>query len=131
MFEKEWLPYALSIGISYNDFWHMNPRRIKAFEEAHKLKAKMQDEQMWLMGIYIQSAVSVAVEHNLAGRKATSKYIEKPFLQNEIFTKNKELTEYEKQKAVDKFFAKENARRLNWKRNKKKLQQETEQSSGG
>ena len=58
---------------------------------------------MWF-GTYGLSAVSVAVEHCLAGRKAKSKYIEKPVL-SEIQEKNsnKILTEDEKQAQLDKF----------------------------
>lgn len=44
------------------------------------MEQKRKDEEMWRMGLYVQSAVSTAVEHNLAGRKAKSKYIEKPLL---------------------------------------------------
>ena len=47
-----------------------------------KLKMRMQDEQMWMLGMYVQSAVSVAIEHNLAGKKAKSKYFDKPIMQN-------------------------------------------------
>lgn len=59
---------------------------------------------MWF-GTYGLSAVSVAVEHCLAGRKAKSKYIEKPVLaemqkKNDM---NRELTEEEKQAQLDKF----------------------------
>jgi hypothetical protein len=59
---------------------------------------------MWF-GTYGLSAVSVAVEHCLAGRKAKSKYIEKPVLaemqkKNDM---NRELTEDEKQAQLDKF----------------------------
>ena len=58
---------------------------------------------MWF-GTYGLSAVSVAVEHCFAGRKAKSKYIEKPVL-SEIQERktNKELTEDEKQAQLDKF----------------------------
>lgn len=58
---------------------------------------------MWF-GTYGLSAVSVAVEHCLAGRKAKSKYIDKPVL-SEIQERktNKELTEEEKQAQLDKF----------------------------
>ena len=34
------------------------------------------------MGVYVQSAVSVAIERNLAGKKAKSKYLEKPIMQD-------------------------------------------------
>lgn len=37
---------------------------------------------MWFMGVYVQSAVSVAIERNLAGKKAKSKYLEKPIMQD-------------------------------------------------
>lgn len=58
---------------------------------------------MWF-GTYGLSAVSVAVEHCLAGRKAKSKYIEKPVLAETQERKtNKELTEEEKQAQLDKF----------------------------
>ena len=46
--------------------------------EAQKLRKKMEDTNNWELGIYIQSAVATAVEHNLAGYKARSKYIEEP-----------------------------------------------------
>ena len=36
---------------------------------------------MWFMGQYVYSAVSTAVEHNLAGRKAKSEYLKKPAMQ--------------------------------------------------
>lgn len=53
------------------------------------MKTKIEDEKMWIMGQYTLSAVSVAVEHCLAGRKAKSKYIDKPILQN-VLEKTKE-----------------------------------------
>lgn len=51
---------------------------------------------MWRMGLYVQSAVSTAVEHNLAGKKAKSEYIKKPFLhedKEEIINGYKESNE--------------------------------------
>lgn len=102
----------------------MTPKELGYCVKGERIKQKTKDEEMWRMGIYVQAAVSVAVERNLAGRKATSKYIEKPMMQ--FCEEQKPLTEEEKQKAVDLFFAKENARRINWKRNKAR----TEQSGG-
>lgn len=61
----------------------MNPHIIQSLMEGHRLRLRMQDEQMWLMGMYIQSAVATAVEHNLYGHKAHSRYMEKPLLQQE------------------------------------------------
>lgn len=60
---------------------------------------------MWF-GTYGLSAVSVAVEHCLFGRKAKSKYVEKPILskiQEKTTKENTELTEEEKQAKLDMF----------------------------
>lgn len=96
MVENEWLPQALTLGISYNDFWHMNPRIIKIHLKAQKIKEQMIDEKLWRMGLYVESAVATAVEHNLAGRKAKSQYVKKPFLQEAQISEKKELTEERK-----------------------------------
>lgn len=58
---------------------------------------------MWRMGLYVQSAVSVAVEHNLAGKKARSKYIEEPLLSKgleNIGLTEEEIQEKEIKKAI-------------------------------
>lgn len=89
MFENEWLPYAISIGISYKDFWNMNPRIIKAISKGYKEKMDDIDYLMWMMGSYVKSAVFVAVDHVLNGPKAKSKYIEKPFSKNEDDSENR------------------------------------------
>lgn len=109
MYEKEWLPHALAIGISYNDFWNMNPHIIKLIGIGYKNKIQTMDNLMWTwFGNYALSAVSVAVEHNLAGKKAKSKYIEKPvleMLEEEEYKRKQDrkeykgMTEEEKQKA--------------------------------
>ncbi len=80
------LPNALAIGVPYDTFWHLTPKKLKCFYKAYEIKRRLQDEQMWFMGQYVLSAVSMAVEHNLHGRKARSKYIEKPILQTEQHT---------------------------------------------
>lgn len=57
----------------------------------------------------------------LSGKKSSAKYFKEPMLK---YTRmQRELTEEEKQREVDKFFAEEDARRMNWKRNKKRNNQ--------
>ena len=50
-------------------------KKLNAFCKAFELKQKMLDEKMWIMGVYVQCAVSTAVEHNLAGKKAKCGYV--------------------------------------------------------
>ena len=114
-------------GITWEQFWGMNPRIIKLISKGHENKIKKRDEEAWRMGIYNQSAVSVAVEHCLAGRKAQSKYIEKPFLmQAEINQKAEaeQLTEAEKQKQVELLFMRLQVQAHNFKQEQKKKQKE-------
>lgn len=74
----------------------MNPNIIKLLLKGHEEKIKEQDYMAWLSNQYTLSAVSVAVEHCLAGRKAKSKYIKKPFLQD--ISEYKEHNEYKESK---------------------------------
>lgn len=70
----------------------------------------MRDEEMWLWwGNYGLSAVSTAVEHNLHGRKAKSKYISEPIMKKAVenqIQEKKLLTEEEKKKQTETLFAK-------------------------
>lgn len=76
---------------------------------------------MWNMGRYVQQAVGVAVEHNLAGKKAKSEYFEKPLSQLNKEQKEQEnnLTEEEKMKQVEMFFAGLQIKKANFDLDKK------------
>lgn len=56
------------------------PKELEPFENAYIKKIKEKDYFAWLFNQYTLSAVSVAVEHCLAGNKAKSEYIKKPML---------------------------------------------------
>lgn len=60
---------------------HSTPKVLKEYDFAYDLTRKRRDEEMWFMGQYVYSAVSTAIEHNLAGRKAKSEYLKKPVMQ--------------------------------------------------
>lgn len=65
------------------------PKELEPYDIAHKKQLEEQDllQHLW-WGSYGLSAVSVAVEHCLAGKKAKSKYIEKPTLFKEEVAEN-------------------------------------------
>lgn len=67
------------------------PADLEPYAKAHRLQLQEQDNQLYMMGIYALSAVSVAIERNLAGKKAKSEYIKEPVL-SKIF-ENEGLTE--------------------------------------
>lgn len=106
----------MAIGVSYERFMDSCPKELEPFVEAEKLRLKRQDEDMWVMGIYVQSAVRVAVEHCLAGRKACSKYIDKP-LKEQVFEEQK-LSEEKLQKQRELFVTKLMLMKTNYDLNK-------------
>lgn len=96
------------MGVSWKEFWGMNPHIIKLLMKGHEEKIKEQDYLAWLFGQYTLSSTIVAVEKCFAGRKAKSKYIEKPILseieQKQEKTNSAKLTEEEKKKQTEKLF---------------------------
>lgn len=74
---------------------------------------------MWRMGMYVMSAVTVAVDRCLGGKKSKAEYIEKPLLDELDVTidkreQNRELTEEEKQRLIDEFVLKRKLEKANW-----------------
>ena len=43
LFENEWFPKTNAIGISWDEFWHMNPDIINLMIKGHQEKIKQQD----------------------------------------------------------------------------------------
>ena len=109
MFENEWFPKANSMGVSWQEFWGMNPRIIKLLVKGHeeKIKERMkeQDYLAWILGQYFASALDATVCNAFLWRKKGEKahqYVDKPVLQNIEQKKEKidntPLTEEEKKK---------------------------------
>lgn len=119
MFENEWFPVANSIGVSWHDFWGMNPHIINLLIKGHREKLKEIDYMNWISNQYTMSAVMVAVERNLAGRKARGKYIKEPIM-SQMEEESKEISEKELQKKRELFVAKLLAMQANWEIENKK-----------
>lgn len=99
------MPFYLAIGVEYDRVMDSSPTELKPFVTAHELKTKNRDEELWRMGIYVENAVAVAVDHCLNGRKANSKYMEKPLLVEAAERKRIEnLTQEEKTEYVKMLF---------------------------
>lgn len=53
----EQLPYYLSIGMSWDEYWHDDPSKAKYYRQADKLRRKRKNEELWLQGMYIYEAI--------------------------------------------------------------------------
>lgn len=101
----------------------MNPHIIKCLYKGYEERVKQEDYLQYIWwGNYGLSAVSVAVEHRLAGKKAKSKYIEKPIL-SKIEQKKEQgklMTEEEKKKQTEQLFMRLRIMGANFNLNKEK-----------
>lgn len=95
-----------------------SPADMNPYIKAHNAELKEKDYLAWLSNQYTLSAVLVAVEHNLYGRKSKSNYIKKPLLQ-ELEEKNKPISENELQKQRELFVAKLQVLKTNFELNHK------------
>lgn len=57
----EWLPFAISMGVSEKEFWELGPRGLEPYIKAYQLREKQRLEhanvQGWLIGIYVTHAI--------------------------------------------------------------------------
>ncbi len=74
------MPNALSIGVPYETFWHLNPKKLEPFYEADRKKkdyeAKVRDQQAWLNGMYVAQAIGAAFSKS-------NRYPERPLSEEE------------------------------------------------
>lgn len=80
MIYEDILPYFLNMGVPYDFFMESCPKKLKPFEIAYKAKIRQIDQLAHVFGMYVESAVQVAVERNLYGKKSKNQYIKEPIL---------------------------------------------------
>jgi hypothetical protein len=102
LFENEWFPKAKALGISWDEFWRMNPRIIKLHIRAHEEWLKEQDYLMWIQGRYVHDAFMVGLAH-FASSHSNAEYPKNPYLDN--LTENGLInrTEEEQAQAAENF----------------------------
>lgn len=107
MIEQTWLVFALSIGISYDEFWHYTPHEINLVTEAYnrKQERKLEYDNLvaFVQGRYMVDALLSTVG-NMFSKKGskTIEYPQKPYDLNP--QEYRELTEEEKQAQVKAIF---------------------------
>jgi hypothetical protein len=51
------LPDAIMVGVPYELFWHLTPKKLKAFYKAYNSKMQVIDMKMWEMGVYVMKGI--------------------------------------------------------------------------
>lgn len=74
------LPFYLSIGMSYEQYWNDDCTIAIYYRKAYELQRSRTNEQLWLQGLYIYDAlIDVAPALRAMGAKPPEKYPEEPY----------------------------------------------------
>lgn len=108
----------MAMGVSMDEFWNLSPRTLNVLLESYRLKRKVIDEEHWLLGGYVYSAVSIAMGNAFKKKSQKAKnYFEEinhPFLKD--VNKN-ELSEEEIEKKRQLLFAQLRTKQANFELN--------------
>ena len=106
------LPFYLSIGMTYEQYWNEDCCLVKYYREAFKLQRDRDNERMWLQGMYIYEALcDVSPVLRAFAKKGTKpiEYSTQPYAitKEEIERRRieKEKAKYEQMKARTNAFA--------------------------
>lgn len=50
-------PFYLALGMTYEQYWDMDSTLVKAYRKAHELKQEMENQTLWLQGMYFYEAL--------------------------------------------------------------------------
>lgn len=109
LYTKEWFPYCNVMGISWCQFWDMNPRIVNAHKQGFKLKKEEQNAFAYIQGVYVRDALASTVGNMM--KKKGAKAIEYPSQPYDLYkedvssdTGENGMTEAEKRKKTEEIF---------------------------
>ena len=87
--------YAMSIGMSYHDYWYGDYEMLKYFVEAEKIRQRKQNQLLWLQGLYVHIAIGDLVP---ILNPFSKEHKAKPYLKEPIPLSREEVEESERRK---------------------------------
>ena len=90
--------YALSIGMSYNDYWYGEAQMLLRYHNAEKLRQRKRNNELWLQGLYVYMAVGnlVPVLNPFSKEHRAKSYLKDPIPLTEEDRKEKEEKDYQR-----------------------------------
>lgn len=76
------LPFYLAIGMTYDQYWNEDCTLVKYYREAHELKRREKNQELWMQGMYIYEALcEVAPVLRAFAKKGTKPlpYVSEPY----------------------------------------------------
>lgn len=74
------MPNALAVGVSYETFMRLTPKKLTVFYKAYRIKMQLRDEEMWRNGMYTFSAFSTVIANSFS-KTAKAEYLKHPLLE--------------------------------------------------
>lgn len=95
---NEAFPYYLSIGMSYELYWHGEPNLVKAYREADEMRVDRMNYEAWLQGLYVYQAVGALypVFNPFSKQKKAEEYLKEPIVITERARNQKAMEEGDK-----------------------------------
>lgn len=92
---NEAFPYYLSIGMSYELYWHGEPNLVKAYREADEMRVDRMNYEAWLQGLYVYQAVGALypVFNPFSKQKKAEEYLKEPIVITERARNQKAMEE--------------------------------------
>ena len=103
----------MSFGMSYHDFWYGPAFMTTFYKDAYKLRVRQQDENNWMLGMYVYEAIlNCSPVLHAFSKKGTKPlpYPEKPYLTDQLVEKTEAEKEQEMENERLKFIVQMN----NW-----------------
>ena len=72
--------YALSIGMTLEEYWHGEPKYINYYAKAYDIKRREKNTELWLQGAYIYNALACVspMFNSLAKDHKPKPYLKEP-----------------------------------------------------
>ena len=68
------------MDMPYDEYWNGDCCAVKAYRDAYELKQRNKNQELWLQGLYVHEAVSIALGNAFRKKGASPmKYTEHPY----------------------------------------------------
>lgn len=92
---NELFAYALSIGMTYDQYWFGDPKLINAYIKAEEIRQRKKNNEMWLQGAYVYQAVGSLIH---LANPFSKEHKAKPYLDKPIPVTQQERDEIEQER---------------------------------
>lgn len=89
----------MAMGMPYQEFWFGDVCAVKAYKKAYEIKQELENQRLWLQGMYVYDAISrlYPLFNPLTKTRTVESYVKEPY---PLTKRTKEKSE--KKKAEDK-----------------------------